>query len=301
MLLLTLLFLYDYIKKPYHILHAFWAYPAGTIAVILGKLTNTPSIVALQGGEGASLPTIRYGNMLHRFSRKATLWTCEKATALISISQFLTDKMYEHGLRRKDVILIPFGADLKTFKATSKTPDDTLKVIHVANLNLVKDQRTLLKAFALILKQQKAELRIVGDGVMAQNLRLYAQELGIVNHVTFVGALPNTTLPQQYQWADIMLHTSLYEGQAVVVGEALASNVVVCGTRVGIMADLSNICCTVSNVGDYNDIAKKTLALWRDTDAFATMRQQGYNWAIEHNMTWSASEVQSIYASIKKK
>ena len=114
--LVCLLFLWDHFRKPYQLLHAFWVYPAGTMAVLLGKIIRRPTIVTIQGGEAAAVTQIKYGNMLKPVLKKITLWTCELATHLNSISQFLITEMHRHGLKRSDASVIPFGAQIDLFK-----------------------------------------------------------------------------------------------------------------------------------------------------------------------------------------
>jgi len=258
-------------------------------------------VVSLQGGEGASLPAIHYGNMTNNSVRKITLWTCENATVLIAISKFLSNKMVEHGLKRKDVKLILFGADTELFYPKEKGKDCQLKIIHVANLNAVKDQSTLLKSFARITKRQPSLLRIIGDGILFNELQQLTKELGITDYVEFVGAVPNLQLLPHYHWADIMLLTSLHEGQAVVVCEALACKVVVCGTRVGLIADLANDCCRTSDIGDDKMLAQNALELWNDSFEYKRLQENGFTWTQQHTLAWSVNKIQNVYNTLMKK
>lgn len=58
------LFFFHNIKKKYHLLYAFWGYPAGLVAVVLGKLLGKPTAIHLHGGDSTCLPELQYGVFL---------------------------------------------------------------------------------------------------------------------------------------------------------------------------------------------------------------------------------------------
>jgi glycosyltransferase involved in cell wall biosynthesis len=298
-ILLCFLFIFDHFRRRYSLVHAFWAYPAGLLSVIISKLVRIPCMVTIQGGEGARIPSIAYGNMINPVVRKLTLWTCRHATCLTSISHFLANEIRRHGLKRNDIIVIPFGPDINTFQRTNKLQGPTLKIIHVANLTEVKDQATLLQAFKLISDKQSAALRIVGGGSLKETLVSLSHELNLTNHVSFLDAIPQSELPLHYDWADMMLHTSLHEGQSGVVVEAMASEVVVCGTRVGIMADLeSTNSCAVVDIGDYRALSEMVLRIWHNKEEFKIMQATAYHWVTGHTLSWTIKEFYKLYEKV---
>jgi glycosyltransferase involved in cell wall biosynthesis len=297
-ILIFFLFLWDHFKKPYDLIHAFWVYPAGTMAVILGKIIRKPTIVTIQGGEAAALPQIRYGNMLKPWLKKITLWTCEQTTCLNSISTFLVHQLQKHGLKRNDTVVIPFGPEKTVFKKSEKARTGCLHVIHVANLTEVKDQFMLLKAFKIIAEQIPAELKIIGDDYMGAKLQKFAAELGLEGNVKFLGVIPNKDLPDYYAWADIMMHTSLHEGQSGVVMEAMASGVVVCGTRVGIIYDLGDEYFESVAVGDYESLATSVVNVWHNGKRFSALIEKCAAYVYKYDASWTAIMFQALYKKI---
>ncbi|HEY8290087.1 MAG TPA: glycosyltransferase [Acetobacteraceae bacterium] len=89
----------------------------------------------------------------------------------------------------------------------------------------MKDQRTLLRAFARYLDVQPARLVILGTGPLQAELEALAAELGIAEHVCFAGFVKNP-LPFMRQ-ADAFVLSSRSEGFGNVLVEALG-----CGTPV---------------------------------------------------------------------
>lgn len=295
---LCLLFLKDHIANRFKIIHAFWAYPAGTFAVLLGKIIGIPSLVTLQGGEGAAIPSIKYGNMLSANLKKITLWTCEQASCLTSISSFLLRNLQHHGLKRQDALVIPFGVNREVFKFSSKQRSGILNIIHVANLTEVKDQVTLLNAFSIITATIPSHLTIIGGDYLKGKIRQQAEALGLQNSVTFISEVPQSELHAYYEKADVMMHTSLYEGMASVVIEAMACGVVVCGTAVGIMDDYKDHFFRTVEVGDFRSLANEVLHIWRDRDLYLRLQERAYKWVIEHDMNWTIQQYDNVYLSM---
>lgn len=299
MLWLSALFLRDHLRRRYDVLHAFWVYPAGTLMVLLGKLVRRPTIVTVQGGEAAAVASIGYGNMLRPRLKQITLWTCTHATHLNVISKYLVVQLHHHGLKRTDISVTPFGASRDLFPYHEKIEDGVLKIIHVANLTPVKDQYTLLRAFAMISSQVPAHLRIVGADYMDGKIQRDVERLGLNNHVTFAGPVPQTLLAPHYAWADMMLHTSLHEGQSGVVAEAMASGVVVCGTAVGMLYDLSPDYLRAVPVGDADALASQVLQLIQNPTDMVTLRQKAYERASRHDAHWTTDAYLDLYAKVR--
>ena len=97
--------------------------------------------------------------------------------------------------------------------------------VFVGRLTAQKDVFTLLAAMALVLRQSRAFLIVVGEGEDEPALRQTACKAGIAHAVAFVGYQANP-LPW-IRHADALVLSSRYEGLGNVIVEALA-----CGTPV---------------------------------------------------------------------
>jgi glycosyltransferase involved in cell wall biosynthesis len=89
----------------------------------------------------------------------------------------------------------------------------------------MKDQRTLLRAFAIHVRKRASRLMLLGAGPMLGALRELAGSLGIAEHVAFEGFVPNP-LPYM-RAADAFVLSSRSEGFGNVLVEAMG-----CGTPV---------------------------------------------------------------------
>jgi len=115
--------------------------------------------------------------------------------------------------------------------------DDKLFIIGtVGRIQPIKDQATLLRAVAQLLKQQSSlaqrlRLVVVGDGPLLTHLKALANELDIAEIVFFPGSLDN--IPQTLQSFDTFILPSLNEGISNTILEAMASGLPVIATAVG--------------------------------------------------------------------
>ena len=97
-------------------------------------------------------------------------------------------------------------------------------VLLVARLVPQKDVPMLLRAFAGLGEEySSATLLIVGSGPLEQELKRYTVTLGLADRVIFAGAVAYDQLPAYYAACDVLVLSSLYEGNARVLAEAAAS------------------------------------------------------------------------------
>ncbi len=294
----TLAFMQVHRKRPFDLVHGFRATPGGMTAVGSSMLAGIPSVVTLQGGEAASLPSIRYGNMARPTTRALTLWVCRHASALTALTRFQADAMASHGLTR-DMEIIPYGAAEPFFCVpSSRVIVPPVRILHVADQNLVKDQATLLKAFGAIVQKIDARLTIVGRDLLDGEIERRARELGIRDKVEFQGFVHHEQLPPFYFSADFLLHTSLYEAQGVVISEACAAGSVVCGTRVGLVADLEGVCTFAAPPGDSLALRDAVLALAKDVPRWQLLRSAARSWAEQHTSSWTAGRFSNLYEKV---
>ena len=150
-----------------------------------------------------------------RTSRRLVLETCRRADALVAVSRYQLRALDSRGVSREDARVIPIGAEAELFPFEEKKRAAPMKIIHVGNLTPVKDQETLLRAFARVRAVVDARLRIVGDGQLRPRLQELIRELGIGEGVEMTGAVPFSAMPAHYRWADMFVLTSCPRGRTV--------------------------------------------------------------------------------------
>jgi sugar transferase (PEP-CTERM/EpsH1 system associated) len=124
------------------------------------------------------------------------------------------------------------GIDLESFRPAPVPRSFCKRGIHVARLNLIKDQVTLLKAARHVLDAEpEFQLDIVGDGPSRAELEALHRDLGLKESVRFLGF--RDEIRELLIDADMFVLSSLSEGISLTLLEAMAMELPVVATDVG--------------------------------------------------------------------
>jgi colanic acid/amylovoran biosynthesis glycosyltransferase len=94
-----------------------------------------------------------------------------------------------------------------------------------------------IRAFAMLSASKNCVLRVVGDGPELELARRISAELGVIERVTFLGALGFSAVAKEFAYADVFLLHSVTaaqretEGLPVAICEAMANCLPVVSTR----------------------------------------------------------------------
>lgn len=276
------------------IIHCVWGHPPGFFGWILKLWFGIPLLIHLQGGDAVYLKKIKYGILKPGWKTRLILRIYQKADALVVLTRYQKMKLKESSPKLSPMV-IPFGLDLAKFVFQPRTPAPPFQLIHVAHLNPVKNQMTLLKAFAEILKKTDAYLHIYGVDSLDGFLQEQANALGIGDRVEFHGLKSHPEIIQALAQSHMLLHSSLYEGEGMAILEALASGVLVCGSKVGILSDLDKIATQTVPPEDYLQLAENAWKLLRDPEQGQKLREQGKVWVNAQDMSWTVRQFERVY------
>jgi glycosyltransferase involved in cell wall biosynthesis len=234
----------EHSPRAFDVIHAIFGNEAGCLAVLTGKRLRVPSVVWLVNGELTGLRDIGYGADLNPRLRVMNQIILRFANSILCGCDALTERAHARmtPTRRARVETLPLGVNTARFVPRPAGPDARTRVefINVGSLLPVKNQATLLRAFALARREiSRAHLTIVGVGRLENELRSQTAALGINAHVTFAGNVPHHELPTWYQSADVFAQASRHEGQGMALLEAAACGCAVCGTNVGALRDMA--------------------------------------------------------------
>lgn len=311
-------------KRPFDVLHGFWASESGLIVALAGRLLHVPSVVSVAGGELAALPEIGYGNQLRWSHRLTVSLTLRLAVAVTAASEYSLRPVLQ---RRTDARCITLGVDTDLFYPsvhssvhssdasktslpgascdsrsqpgmTFRTPDNgPLRLLHVASLNRVKDQPTLLRALPLIRQAApNIHLDVVGVDTLDGAMQSLARELDLVDCVTFHGFLPSVRVADLARRSHLLLQSSRYDAAPVAVLEAGACAVPTVGTNVGHVADLAPRAARAVPVADPEAMSRAAIDLLLDAEARADMGQNALSFARARNADWTASQFEKLYS-----
>ena len=209
---------------PLDVIHGYLALPAGLAAATVARRLRIPSIVTMDSGEFVALPAITYGLRLRWRQRLAVSLTARLATRLTVCSHYQEHLAQQHGAR-PDVI--PLGVDLETFtRGAANSEGPPWRLLHVASLNHVKDQPTLIEAFRLLtMRVPDVHLDIAGEDTLNGAIEALVHAHALDARVTFRGSLPTKAVAGLYHRSHLLVMSSLHEGAGAVVLEAAACGV----------------------------------------------------------------------------
>lgn len=122
--------------------------------------------------------------------------------------QLFSDKCVVEHLRL-DERRLPSWA--KEAQQPARGATEGIRLLCVGRLTYYKDFGTAIKAVAIT---PSAQLHIVGDGEQALELKNLATELGVDSRVTFLGAIGDESLWQEYVWCDALCLPSMERTEA---------------------------------------------------------------------------------------
>ncbi len=211
-------------------------------AVAAAALARVPTTI--HGEHGRDVKGLERRRVL--FSRLLALGVTRLVTATEHLSREL---VREWKVRPEKIAVIPNGVDLDAFAPRfdrgidggglaespfEPAPDDLI-VMSVGGLRPIKDQPTLLRAFARLRQALPAAKLILvgsdhGTGIQA-TLEQLAAELGLGDAVWFTGE--RRDIPRLLRLCDLYVNTSLFEGMSNTILEAMAAGKPVLATAVG--------------------------------------------------------------------
>ena len=278
-----------------HNANAHYHTAAAALGLPIARLVNT------RHGMGAAQPRSR-GEWLYRRAMRRTdtvAAVCEAARA----------RFAQQGVSpRGGLLSVPNGIRIDRFSPASEEhraalcsdlglAPGTRLIGTVGRLNPVKDQATLLRAFARLRGEfADTALVLVGDGALRTTLEAQATALGIGDAVCFLGDRDDVC--KLLQGFDVFALSSLSEGYSMALLEACASGLPIVATDVGgnreIVVDGRNGRLVPPARDDA--LAEAFAAMLRDAAGTAAMGCAGRDWALrEASIETMAGRYDTLY------
>ncbi len=161
-------------------------------------------------------------------------------------SAFMRDELQRKGAEFKNTKVIYGAIDTSPYVGVRNKEGqiETTSLLYIGRLTHEKGVHTAIEAVGLLVHDhglKNLKLTVVGDGDAdyVGHLHQLVEQKNIASFVTFLPAQPKETLPALYHRSDIFLFTSIWaEPFGRVIVEAMASGVVVVGTKVGGAAEI---------------------------------------------------------------
>jgi glycosyltransferase involved in cell wall biosynthesis len=281
---------------PFALIHAIWSGTCGLVAVLAGKLLGIPSLIHIAGGELVCMPQIGFGGFQSWRGRVREAWVLRAARALTAASAptLATLRALGHEAER-----VPLGVDLKCWPPRGPVRRATgrpARLIHVASLNRVKDQSTLLLALAALHRAGvNFEMNIVGEDTLQGLIQRQSHDLGIAQRIHFHGFLTQRLLRPLVEAADLMILTSHHETGPVVLLEAAIAGIPTVGTPVGHLVEWAPDAAMVVPIGDCDALAGVIGRLLDDEDLRLRIARAAQLRATREDADYTARRFSALY------
>jgi glycosyltransferase involved in cell wall biosynthesis len=238
------------------LIHAHLAYPDGRAAVEYGRQLGVPVIISVHGHDVREIP------LANERWRTLVAEALQQADAVIASSRDVRERVLALGVKNERLHDIPQGVDCRRFvPATERTPGaGGWRLLYAGRFDPKKGLGVLLEAMHLLCqKRQDITLKLVGGSRMGGSDTVFqkqAAELGLVDRVEFVEAVPWAEIPEIMAAADLFVLPSFYDSFGIVLIEAMACGMPVVSTRCGGPEDIVDAAVgLLAEVGDASSLA----------------------------------------------
>ena len=274
-------------------------------AVLAARLARVPIVVH---GEHGKDDTLRHPQRLLGSRLLARGVDC-----VCAVSRDLEGEVVrDWGVPPARVHWIPNGVDLEAFGGDDRSealrrelelaPGD-LVVMNTGGFRTVKDHSTLLRAFALVHREDScARLLLIGHGGADEaraNVEREAVALGVREAVRFAGV--RTDMPRLLRTCDVYVNSSRYEGMSNTILEAMAAGRPVVATAVGGTPDLvgDGVTGFLVPAGEPEPMARRVLELLNDAGLRERMGTAGRaRMEAVHSMPGMVRAYASLYSEL---
>lgn len=214
----------------YHIVHTHSS-KAGVLGRLAAWLAGTPLVVHTIHGLAFHEYQPRVVNFVWRTAERI----CVPLTdSIITVCDVMAEKALAAGIGRPEQYrTIYSGMELDWFlnaefdgakvRAEFGIPEDAPVVGKIARLFPLKGHDQLMDAAPEIVRRvPNVRFFLIGDGILLEHLQERARGYGILDNFIFAGLIDRGRIPEMISAMDVVVHTSLREGLARVLPQALA-------------------------------------------------------------------------------
>lgn len=288
-------------RAPFDVVHGFWATGPGVVSAAFARWARIPAVLTVPGSELTAIEEIGYGGQLTRMGRLWTRLALAGADRIIVESDWVAKRAARFGV---SPMRLPFGVALDRWPLLAprrRDPSQPLRLIHVANLNPVKDHETLLLALCELRKRGiPFRLDAIGLDTMGGMVQRRCADLGLSDRVLFHGVKTHAEQRQWFESADLLVVSSRHEGAPLVAQEAGVAGIPTVGTAVGHIADWAPEAAVAVPVGDPTALANAIADLADDEERrlqLAVAAQAAAS-AVDANAT--ARRIRQLYADLQR-
>ncbi|OYP30373.1 glycosyltransferase family 4 protein [Rhodopirellula sp. MGV] len=167
------------------------------------------------------------------FFRRCERYASKRCHRILCVADAMTDLMVDANVASRDRFTTVYsGMNVDPFVNANEhraevrsrygIEDHHVVIGKVARLFHLKGHDDLIKAAAEVVKVcPEVRFMLVGDGILREELQRQIDQLGLEEHFIFTGLVSPETVPELIGAMDVLVHTSLREGLARALPQAL--------------------------------------------------------------------------------
>jgi glycosyltransferase involved in cell wall biosynthesis len=251
-------------RAHFTLVHAVFSGGSGFIAALAARWLGLPYAVHLAGGELVAIEPIHYGGFLYWRRRALEPWILRGANAVSAASAPMIAAAAKLGVVARR---IPLGVDVQQWPVAAPAPraGTEARLVHLASLNRVKDQTTLLNALARLARDGAVfTVDMIGVDTLHGEIQRLAADLGLSARMRFHGELRYAEARAIVVGAHLHVMSSRHEAGPLALLETAICGVPSVGTAVGHFAEWSPDAALAVPIGDANALAAGIRSLLED-------------------------------------
>jgi L-malate glycosyltransferase len=257
------------------ILHVHYAIPHATVAYMAKKILLTQGIylpvvttlhgtdITLVGNNSAFSPVVEFG--------------INKSDGVTAVSESLKSDTLKLFNIQRDIRVIYNFIDFERFRKINKdhfkkiiAPDGERILVHASNFRKVKRVEDVILIFNKVHNQLPSKLLMIGDGPERANAERMTRDLGLTDHVRFLGK--QDAIEELLAICDLFLMPSENESFGLAALEAMACEVPIVSSNGGGLPEvnLHGVTGFLSNPGNVDEMAQYAIQLLQDEEMLKT-------------------------------
>ncbi|QHS55593.1 N-acetyl-alpha-D-glucosaminyl L-malate synthase BshA [Mucilaginibacter sp. 14171R-50] len=253
------------------LLHVHYAIPHASAAFMAKQILAT---------YGISIPfiTTLHGTDITLVGQDSTYkpvvtFSINKSDGVTAVSEYLKQDTYKYFDIEQDIKVIPNFIDLTRFSLKAKdhfkkaiAPNGEKVLVHTSNFRKVKRTEDVIKMFAKVVEKIPSKLLMVGDGGERSVCEQLSRDLGIAEHVRFLGK--QDAIEEILSVSDLFLMPSQSESFGLAALEAMACKVPVISSNAGGLPELNleGVTGFLKDVGDVEGMAERAIFILEDEE-----------------------------------
>lgn len=285
------------------ILHVHYAIPHASAAFMARCILRE---------EGIDIPIITtlHGTDITLVGKDATFapvvaFSINQSDGVTAVSNSLRQQTYDYFDIKRPIEVIPNFVDLGNFNRSNKehfrraiAPQDEYILMHTSNFRKVKRIEDVVRTFQLVQAEIPAKLLLVGDGPERIKAEQKCRDLGICEHVRFLGK--QDAIGELLSISDIFLIPSESESFGLAALEAMACEVPVISSNAGGIPEVNiqGVTGFMSKVGDVQDMANNALYILSKPEILAEFRQNALEQAQKFDIDKILPQYENYYLQV---